>query len=280
MQETRFDLTYPDEPGRVIRGKVVSPGEQTAKGPWILMVHGFKGFMDWAFLPLLARGLAESGITTVRFNTSGSGVGEDLEYYSDPAAFERDTYSRQLEDMARVRQAVEDGQFGPLNPEEGLVFGHSRGGGMGIVHAAEHDYRGVITWAAISKAQFFTDKVVQEWRDQGFLEIPNTRTGHTMRLGLDAIHDVERNPDRLDILAAAARLEAPTLVLHGTEDETVPTQSAEDLVQALPNGRKHLIVGANHTFGASHPLKQVDEPLGMALALTMQHACQCLDLPY
>ncbi len=278
MEETRFDLTYEDDPSRVIRGKVCAPGAQTDRGPWAMILHGFKGFMDWAFLPLLARGLAEGGITTVRFNHSGSGVGEDLQYYSDPEGFERDTYTRQLEDYALVRAAVEAGEFGALDPAQGVLIGHSRGGGMGLVHASEHEYRGVITWAAIADSAFFDDKIVERWREQGVLEIPNTRTGDIMRLGLQAVHDFEQNRERLDILRAASQIQAPTLVLHGTDDETVPAASAERIAKALPKGEAHLIEGANHAFNAKHPLEEVPPALGQALAMTLGHAAQTLGL--
>ena len=278
MEETRFDLVHAEDPSRVIRGRVCAPGAQTSRGPWAMLLHGFKGYMDWAFFPLLARGLAEGGITTIRFNNSGSGVGDDLEYYSDPTAFENDTYSRQLEDYALVRQAIDEGEFGPLDPAQGVLIGHSRGGGMGLIHAAEHDYRGVITWSAISDGAFFDDKVVERWRADGHLEIPNTRTGHIMRIGLDAVHDFEANRERLDILAAAARLQAPTLVLHGSDDETVPVLSAHHIAKALPNGQLHVIDGANHTYQAKHPLEDVPPQLGQALALTLQHASQSVGL--
>ena len=278
MQETRFDLAYESDPARVIRGRVCAPGAQTERGPWAMLLHGFKGYMDWGFFPLLARGLAEGGLTTIRFNNSGSGVGEDLEYYSDPKAFEKDTYSRQLEDYALVRSAVEAGEFGPLDPSRGILIGHSRGGGMGLIHAADHDYRGVITWSAISDGAFFDDKIVARWRADGFLEIPNTRTGDLMRMGLDAVHDFEQNRARLDILAAARRVQAPTLVIHGAADETVPHLCAHQIAEALPNGRIHVIEGANHTFQAKHPLEDVPPALGQALALTLQHASQSLGL--
>ena len=278
MDETRFDLTYEDDPKRVVRGRVSTPGEQTPSGPWAMLLHGFKGHMDWGFFPLLARGMAEAGITCVRFNHSGSGVGADLEYYSDPKAFEHDTYSRQLEDYALVRNALEAGDFGDLDPEQGFLMGHSRGGGMGLIHAADHAYRGVATWAAIADAAFFDDKIVEGWRARGYLDIPNTRTGDIMRLGLDAVHDVEAHPEKLDIVAAARRLQTPTLVLHGEQDETVAPISAETLAAALPQGELHMLAGANHTFGAKHPLEDVPPALGRALALTVGHACKSLGL--
>ena len=278
MQDNRFDLAFENDPKRVLRGRVESPGSNSPEGPWAMVLHGFKGFMDWGFFPLLSRGLAEAGITSIRFNTSGSGVGEDMEYYSDPEAFLNDTYSRQLEDIALVREAVEAGEFGPLDPEQGVLIGHSRGGGMGVLHAAEHEYRGLVTWASIAEPKFFPEKLVNMWKGQGYLEIPNTRTGHMMRIGMDAVRDVEENLDRLQISEVAAKILAPALVVHGTADETVSVESARKLAAAFPNGELALIEGAGHTFGAGHPLKGVTPELAEVLALTLNHACTSLGL--
>ena len=278
MQEDRFDLAFEDEPDRVIRGRVESPGAGTALGPWAMLMHGFKGHMDWGFFPLLSRGLAESGITAVRFNSSGCGVGADLKYFSDPEAFEKDTYSRQLEDMAAVREAVDSGELGDLDPEQGIFIGHSRGGGLGILHAAEHSYRGIATWAAISEPKFFPESLLQLWRDQGYLDIPNTRTGDMMRVGIDAVHDVEQNPSRFDILEWAKTVSAPALIVHGSADEIVPADNAHKLVAALPQGRLELIEGAAHTFGASEPLSDVPPELAQALGATLGFVCESLGL--
>ncbi|MEZ5975021.1 MAG: alpha/beta fold hydrolase [Planctomycetota bacterium] len=278
MKEERFDLTYNDEPGRVIRGRVTWPSANSVTGTWALLLHGFKGHMDWGFFPLLARGLAECGVTVVRFNTSGSGVGADMEYYSDPVGFERDTYSRQLEDIARVREAITSGQLGELDAERGVLIGHSRGGGMGLIHASEHAYQGVVTWASICDPIFFGEKTIALWREQGYIDVPNTRTGQLMRIGFDAVRDVDENAQRLDILAAAGRIEAPVLVLHGSGDDSVPVACAHQIAERLPNGEVHVLEGAGHTFGAAHPLTSVEPDLAQVLAMTAEFTLQCLGL--
>ncbi|MCA9001809.1 MAG: prolyl oligopeptidase family serine peptidase, partial [Planctomycetes bacterium] len=174
----------------------------------------------------------EGGIATVRFNTSGSGVGEDLVDFSDLKAFEKDTYSRQLEDVARVRAAIDAGDLGPLDPNRGVILGHSRGGGIAVLHAADHPYQGLITWAAIDNVVRFDEATTNKWREDGYLDIPNTRTGQVMRIGIDAVHDVDENLERLNILEAAKRVTAPSLVIHGSLDESVSMDCSERLADA------------------------------------------------
>jgi pimeloyl-ACP methyl ester carboxylesterase len=59
----------------------------------------------------------------------------------------------------------------------------------------------------------------------------------------------------LDIMGAAARLQIPWLIAHGTEDESVSHLEADALRAAspLPTTRLLAIQGAGHTFGAGHP---------------------------
>ena len=93
----RFDLE--GAMGRTIRGEVRLVPDSRAS---VVLVHGFKGFARFAFFPYLADRLAEAGITAVTFNFSGSGVGEDMESFDDPEAFEENTYTRELHDLGIV----------------------------------------------------------------------------------------------------------------------------------------------------------------------------------
>ncbi|MDA0947317.1 MAG: alpha/beta fold hydrolase [Planctomycetota bacterium] len=277
IHEQTFELTWPEEPTRVVRGRALRPGgTQKRPLPAVLVLHGFKGFMDWGFFPLFARGLAETGFLAVVFNTAGSGVGEDLVDFSDLASFERDTFSRQLEEVERVRQFVLEGRLGPVQEDAVGMVGHSRGGGVALLHAAAHPLQALVTWAAIDTVERFGDDAVERWRREGHLDIPNLRTGQIMRMGRAMLEDVEANREALDIVAAARRVTAPTLLIHGTHDEAVTPSSLERLGEALPNASTLLLEGAGHTFGAAHPLVEVGPDLERVLAATVGHLLEHL----
>ncbi|MBL6720583.1 MAG: alpha/beta fold hydrolase [Planctomycetes bacterium] len=277
IHEQTFELTWPEEPTRVVRGRALRPGgPQKRPLPAVLVLHGFKGFMDWGFFPLFARGLAETGLLAVVFNTAGSGVGEDLVDFSDLASFERDTFSRQLEEVERVRQFVLEGRLGPVQEDAVGMVGHSRGGGVALLHAAAHPLQALVTWAAIDTVERFGDDAVERWRREGHLDIPNLRTGQIMRMGRAMLEDVEANREALDIVAAARRVTAPTLLIHGTHDEAVTPSSLERLGEALPNASTLLLEGAGHTFGAAHPLVEVGPDLERVLAATVGHLLEHL----
>lgn len=267
-----FQLAHASEPGRTVRGRVYLPAGEVPTSGWpaAIVLHGFKGFMDWGFFPMLSRGLAERGIAAVAFNFSGSGIGEDLESFSEHDAFAKDTFSRQLEDVADVRAWMARAPL-PIDPQRLGVFGHSRGGGVALLHAAESgDYASVVTWAAIPTVQRFDEETCRLWRQQGFLLIPNQRLGIEHRLDLDALEDAERHRERLDIQAACSRLHAPVLLIQGAADDVVEPESASILRAALPenSAMELLIPAAGHTFGARHPMGAMTPELTRALDAT------------
>jgi pimeloyl-ACP methyl ester carboxylesterase len=49
------------------------------------------------------------------------------------------------------------------------------------------------------------------------------------------------------------RLQAPTLVLHGTEDRVVAPENARILAERIPNAELHLLDGAGHVYHSEQP---------------------------
>lgn len=248
-----FDIPCVD--GLLIRGEAY-----LAEAPIgsVIVCHGFKGFAHWAFFPYLARTLAQDGLNAITFDFSGSGIGPDRESFTQAEAFAHNTFSRELEDLELVedygrRRKWIHGKFG--------LFGHSRGGGMAILYAAAEaaEVSSLVTWAAISYPNRWLPEDVITWRKRGHTEITNSRTGQVMRLETDLLDDVElHGKTKVNIEAAAAKIKAPWLIIHGTGDETVPSSEAEHL-HSLSKGMStlRLIEGANHGFSATHPLNEV-----------------------
>jgi len=223
--------------------------------PAVIVVPGFKGFKDWGMFPPLCERLARAGFAVVSVNLSGSGV-DDSGSFVWPDRFGHNTFSAELTDLATVVDAVSAGGLGFASPPALGIVGHSRGGGIAIL-LAERDARVkvLVTWAAISTVDRWPGQE-REWRARGYLDMLNSRTGQVLPLSTDVLDDVERNRSgTLDILAAAARLTTPWLVVHGAADASVPPQEAEHLAAASrsPHRRLLLIPNADHTFGTRHP---------------------------
>ena len=276
LEAHSFRIDDPDEPDRILEGWIEAPAGSEERGerlPAVIVCHGFKGFMDWGFFPEISRRLVERGLVAVRFNMSGSGIGSDPETMDDDAAFEANTPSREIEDLARVRGFLETGTVPWVDPECCGVMGHSLGGGVALVHAAQRgDYPAVVTWAAVGRFDRYDPGDVYAWRERGWLPVPNGRTGQTHRLGVGWLDDIETHAEVLDIQAACRRLEAPTVLIHGTADEAVPIAEGEALAAALPDGRGQWcpLEGAGHTFGAGHPFQGTTPHLEEALERTVE----------
>jgi uncharacterized protein len=249
----------------------VRAGGRTGPRPAVLVLHGFKGFKDWGMFPPLSQRLAQAGFTVVSPNLSGSGV-DDAGDFSLPERFGHNTFSAELQDVRRVADALMTGRLGvPIPSSLGLV-GHSRGGGIAVLYAARDPrVRTLVTWAAISSVERWPAPQRTSWRAAGRTDIQNARTGQVLPLYTDVLDDIEGNASGLDIEAAAERLAVPWLIIHGTQDESVPFAEAERLKAASPRPDTRLlpIKGAGHTFGAVHPWRSPTPELDTVFDATL-----------
>ncbi len=246
--------------------------------PVVVFVHGFKGFKDWGHFPRVADYFAEHGFVFVKLNLSHNGVvvggTGDLE---DLDAFGRNNFSLELDDIGQLLDALFSPGATPLPPAELdlarlYLVGHSRGGALALLKAAEDARVGAVaTWAAIADIdQRWPQPLLDEWRRTGTLLVPNTRTGQDLPMYYQIFEDYAAHRPRLDVLAnVARRLPQPLLIVHGDADETVPLAAAHALRAAKPDAELLLVPGATHMFGGAHPWAgPLPAPAGFVAAQT------------
>lgn len=255
MHTTEFEL--PSSSGQPIRGNVHLP-ELITNAPVLVFCHGFKGFKDWGIFPTLMDEFAAAGWVAIRFNFSLNGIGDDPMNFTELENFRRNTYSQELDDLETVISAIVEREIVPdeCNPRCLALAGHSRGGGIAIVKAAENPHvRSVVALAAMGKFDNWGEKTKADWRERGSLEILNTRTNQRMPLGVGLLEDAERNAARLNVQSAAAKLEVPVLFIHGEQDVTIPVEQMKaTFAAANPSFAEYEIIpNTGHTFGAAHP---------------------------
>ena len=251
VERRSFVLARPQEPA--IHGVAHLPPHR-ARCPVVVQCHGFKGFMDWGFHPALADLLAGRGFLAIRFSFSLCGVHPGSDRVDDLEAFRCNTFSRELDDLQAVLDRLDEIAPGAADLDRVAIFGHSRGGGISVLAAARNQPFALVTWAAVSTFDRASEDEKAAWREQGEIVVRNARTEQDLPLGVGLLEDLEQRREELDIQAAATRRAAPWLLLHGTEDETVPFHEAELLARrAAAPCELAPVEGGSHTLGATHP---------------------------
>ena len=244
--------------------------------PVVVFVHGFKGFKDWGHFGLLARHFAAAGFVFVKLNLSHNGVvvggSGDLE---DLEAFGRNNYCLELDDLGQLLDALHTSGATPLPPaaldlRRLFLIGHSRGGGLVLLKAAEDArVRAVTTWASVADLHpRWPPEVLAQWQRTGVLHVPNVRTGQQLPLYYQIVENYFAHLPRLDLPARLPGLRQPVLLVHGQPDETVPVAAAQQLRRLKKDAKIFIIDDAPHNFGGAHPWGSSELPVPAQLAAT------------
>jgi uncharacterized protein len=244
----------------------------------LLFVHGFKGFKDWGAFPDACLELARAGFGVVSFNLSLNGVGKSMTEFDEPELFARQTLTQDLEDIGSVIEGVKTKQIAhekvTLDTDRIGIIGHSRGGHTAVAAAAEYsDIHCLVTWSAVADYNArWSKEMISDWKDHGYTEILNSRTGQKLKLGKVVYDDAIRNAERLMAIKRAEELYIPCMFIAGKEDEAVPYSDSVSLFRKAPAQDKEvrLIDETGHTFGVSHPFEGEDfpEPFSEVMDLT------------
>lgn len=250
---TTFEIR-PRDGGPPVRGDVrVAEGAKPKTA--VVIVHGFKGFRKFGAWSALARALALRGHAAVTFDHSHNGIDENGEF-TRLDLFRLNTHSRELDEIRAVLDALDGGKIAGRGIRRVGLLGHSRGGGMGVIAAAEdRRIRALVTWAAIAGVgQRWKPDEVAAWRRGDDVLVENARTRQQMPIAPEYWVDFQQNRDRLDILAAAARVTVPWLIVHGDADTSVPLDDAHALFDAAGDDAELMVIeGLDHGMGARHP---------------------------
>ncbi|WP_454801464.1 alpha/beta hydrolase [Mucilaginibacter phyllosphaerae] len=230
--------------------------------PLVIFAHGIRGFKDWGAHNLVAKYFAENGFRFLKFNFSHNGTTADNPTeFADLIAFSDNTFSFELEDLKLV---IDFACGGSAIPKVNSVYliGHSMGGGISIIKTAEDKrIKKLVTMAAISSFHNLWPKEAEkQWRLQGVMYMPNSRTGQNMPYKSSLLQDLDTNATRLDIALKASEIIQPWLIIHGDKDTSVPLSHAGLLAAANPTAEYIIIPGADHVFNATHPYPGVELP--------------------
>ncbi|GAA5482888.1 alpha/beta hydrolase [Haloferula sargassicola] len=202
------------------------PGTQ--EGKLVIIGHGVTANKDRPLLKAVADGLAARGWPCLRFSFSGNGKSE--------GDFRESHITKEVEDLADVIAAL---------PEdiELAYIGHSMGAAVGIMTAVEEPRIKVLATLAgmVHTGEFVEREFGDVTPDEGFMwdekDCP---------LSSEFVRDLELIGD---LLLEAEQIEAPYLLIHGTDDDVVPLSDSEDAYEAAADPKLLVKVeGVGHMF--------------------------------
>lgn len=258
----RKDFTFITSKNNLIRGTIFH-NSNPEKLPAIFIIHGFKGFKDWGYVPFFAQELAENGFFVVTFNFSHNGIGENPYEFTEFEKFANNTISLEVSELSELIDYYNSGGFGFDGSKNSIgLIGHSRGGAIALIHTSEahqnnhqQNIKALCLWGTIATFERYTKHQVELWKKQGYLEITNSRTNQVMRLNRTLLDDYEANKERFNLLNCISKLKIPALIIHGDQDITVPLSEAYQLYNASNKNLTEIVViqSAGHTFNIVHP---------------------------
>jgi pimeloyl-ACP methyl ester carboxylesterase len=233
--------------------------KNTIKKPIVIFCHGYKGYKDWGCFNKMGSTFIEENIFLVKFNFShNGGTSTDPIDFPDLEAFGNNNFIKELDDLESVLDwLLGNSDFNnEIDINDISLIGHSRGGGIVTLKASEDSrIHKLITWASVSDyaLRFPTGEILDYWKKQGVAYIENGRTKQQMPHYIQFYNNFIENQDRLNIQKAAENLSIPHLVVHGTEDPTVPLHEAESLHAWSDKSELFLVKDSDHGFGAKQP---------------------------
>ena len=258
-----------------IHGIIRVPGEDTY--PIVLLIHGFRGSMNWGFFPFMSQHFAERGILSISWNMSLNGYSPDSQYIDIPDEFAENTISRELNDTQCIINAL----FDPHSEIHSrisqhwngklYVLGHSRGAGIGILiaHMNPHITK-LALWNPISRFGRFTERQKQAWKESGIFQVDITESGIPVNMNYSYIEDLEQHADTYSLGDSIATMNCEILIIHGEQDMTVPLREAVRLQEHASNAELVVLPSTGHVFGCTHPFTGSTKSLDKALHHTLE----------
>lgn len=228
--------------------------------PIVIFVHGFKGFKDWGHFNELGKHFAENGFIFIKFNFSHNGTTpEQPDVFADLEAFGQNNYGIELDDLQSViNWSLSCKELDGIRiPDQVSIIGHSRGGGISILKAAEEArVSKLVTWASVSDFLNRNKKrTIETWERDGVVYATNARTKQKMPMYFQFYLDLQKHAERYNIQKAMQSLQIRALIIHGSADEAVSPQDAVQLRHFAKHAELLLVENAGHTFDVKHPFE-------------------------
>ncbi len=245
-----------------------------SKKPIVIFCHGYKGYKDWGAWNLAAEEFSKANLFFIKFNFShNGGTAEDPIDFPDLEAFGKNTYTKELNDLEDIIEwATNNPDYkNEVDIENITLIGHSRGGGIVTIKAAENNkISKVITWAGVSDygTRFPNGEQLISWKKEGIAYILNARTHQKMPHLYKFYQNFKENEKRLTIKSAVSNLKIPYLIIQGENDDVVLPVEAKNLHAWNPKSELVIIDTMNHPLGCTQPWNDPIMPVHLEEVVT------------
>jgi pimeloyl-ACP methyl ester carboxylesterase len=197
----------------------------------VVIAHGYLSDKNSRTNQALAKLLNLAGISSISFDVYGHGESE--------GNVERLTVSKAVSSMLAAYDYAAS-RFDKIG-----MCGSSFTGSVTLISASKRKPEAIALKCPVFMPKELWDfrhgeKGILDWKKKGYVETWGSRWHY------EAYEDAKG----YDMKKIAAKVKAPTLVVHGDKDVTVPISQAENLVFSLGSAEKRLleIKGADHFF--------------------------------
>jgi len=213
---------------------------ETGRCPLVILMHGIFSSKDYNPMPALAKGLAEAGIASIRFDFDGHGKSE--------GRMQDMTVEKEIADALAIWEYAKK-----LPYVSGIGFlGHSQGGVVASMAAGRLAGQrgeipkglvliapGAVIKDACRHGKFFNARFDPE-DPPGFI-----RCWGIKKLGREYLLSTQN----LDIYGTASAYRGQVFILHGTRDKIVPLSCSEQYKEIYGDTAELVLIdGENHTI--------------------------------
>lgn len=250
--------------------------------PLIIFCHGYKGFKDWGSWNLVAKAFMEADLFFVKFNFShNGGTLKNPIDFPDLEAFAENNYTKELDDLDSILNfflSKNSDYKTEIDIKNITVIGHSRGGGISIIKAAEDSrITKLITWASVCDFAKRSSTIgnLEQWEKDGIKYVLNGRTKQKMPHNYQFYKNFKANKARLNIKTSVKNLNIPFLIIHAKNDSSVKYSEAQSLHLWNKNNKLLIIKSSDHVFGAKHPW--IEDKMPLKLKSVVENSIQFIN---
>jgi pimeloyl-ACP methyl ester carboxylesterase len=228
-------ISFQSSRGHILSGVLSDPAGNRCL-PIMVLCHGLSTGKDGRTCVTLEETWNRKKISTFRFDFFGHGESE--------GDFADLTISEAVDNVRSALGFVKDSRYEWIG-----LFGSSFGGYAALLTASCSDELRVLTlkspvsdYLGLLIARDH-NRDIQSWKQDGFIFVEGT-DGKKIRLNYSFFEEAEKISGCL----RAENIKAPTLIVHGDRDETVPIAQSRRTADLIPCCQLEIIEGADHEY--------------------------------